>query len=32
VEQLWQAIAAAINALTPNDCIGYFTAAGYDPD
>jgi len=32
VEQLWQAIADAIDALTSNDCTGYFTAAGYEPD
>ncbi len=32
VNQLWEAIAAAIDALTPSDCLGYFTAAGYEPD
>jgi transposase len=32
VDQLWKAIAAAIDALTPSDCRGYFTAAGYEPD
>ena len=32
VDQLWKAIAAAIDALTPSDCVGYFTAAGYEPD
>ena len=32
VDQLWKAIASAIDALTPGDCVGYFTAAGYEPD
>ena len=32
VDQLWNAIASAIDALTPTDCRGYFTAAGYEPD
>ena len=32
VDQLWKAIACAIDALTPSDCAGYFTAAGYEPD
>lgn len=29
---LWDAIRDAINAVTPDDCRGYFTAAGYEPD
>lgn len=29
---LWDAIRNAINAVTPDDCRGYFTAAGYEPD
>ena len=32
VDQLWQPIAVAIDALTLSDCAGYFTAAGYEPD
>ena len=28
VDELWKAIASAIDALTPSDCIGHFTAAG----
>ena len=32
VDQLWKAIAASIDALTPSNCLGYFTAAGYEPD
>jgi len=32
VDQLWQTIAAAIDALTSNDCAGYFAAAGYELD
>ena len=32
VDELWKAIASAIDALTPSDCIGHFTAAGYEPD
>ena len=32
VDQLCKAIASAIDALTPRDCVGYFTAAGYEPD
>ena len=30
VEQLWNAIAHAIDAFTPNECANYFAAAGYD--
>jgi len=32
VTALWDAIRDAINAATPNDCRGFFTAAGYEPD
>ena len=32
VEQLWKAIAHAIDAFTPNECANYFAAAGYDAD
>jgi len=30
VDQLWSAIADAIDAYTPQECANYFTAAGYD--
>jgi transposase len=29
VDQLWSAIASAIDTFTPNECANYFTAAGY---
>jgi transposase len=32
VQQLWKAIALAIDAFTPNECANYFAAAGYDAD
>ena len=32
VDQLWRAIGAAIDAISPKDCANYFTAAGYDPE
>lgn len=32
VTDLWNAIRDAINAVTPGDCKGFFTAAGYEPD
>jgi transposase len=32
VQQLWKAIASAIDAFTPNECANYFAAAGYDAD
>lgn len=32
LEQLWNAIAQAIDAFTPNECANYFAAAGYDAD
>ena len=30
VDQLWAAIAAAIDTFTPQECANYFAAAGYD--
>lgn len=32
VPNLWQAIARALDAFTPNECTNYFAAAGYDRD
>lgn len=32
VEQLWKAIAQAIDTFTPSECANYFAAAGYDAD
>lgn len=32
LEQLWNAIAQAIDAFTPAECANYFAAAGYDAD
>ena len=32
LEQLWNAIAHAIDAFTPAECANYFAAAGYDAD
>lgn len=32
VQQLWKAIAQAIDAFTPHECGNYFAAAGYDAD
>ncbi len=32
VTDLWDAIRDAIDAVTPADCRGFFTAAGYEPD
>jgi len=32
VEDLWQAIADILDAFTPDECLNYFMAAGYDPD
>lgn len=29
---LWDAIRDAIDAVTPSDCRGFFTAAGYEPE
>jgi transposase len=31
VDQLWAAIATAIDTFTPQECANYFAAAGYDP-
>lgn len=32
VDQLWDALAEAIETFTPNECQNYFAAAGYDLD
>lgn len=32
VASLWEAIRDAIDAVTPADCRGFFTAAGYEPE
>ena len=32
VERLWDAIRDAIDALTPKDSQGFFTATGYEPE
>ena len=32
VEGLWAAIGRLIDLFTPQECINYFTATGYDPD
>ncbi len=32
VDDLWEAIGRLIDAFTPNECINYFAAAGYDLD
>ena len=32
IDDLWDAIRNAIPRFTPQDCAGYFTAAGYEPD
>ena len=32
IETLWDAIRDAIDAVTPNDARGFFTAAGYEPE
>jgi transposase len=32
VTDLWDAIASAIDAITPAECANYFTAAGYEPE
>jgi len=31
-DDLWNAIAKSIEAFTPQECINYFAAAGYDLD
>ena len=32
IDQLWTAIASAIDTFTPAECANYFAAAGYDAD
>jgi transposase len=32
IDQLWNAIAQAIDTYTPSECANYFAAAGYDAD
>ena len=32
LEDLWEAIRNAINAITPTDCRSFFTATGYEPE
>ena len=32
IDDLWQAIAKAIDLFGPNECENYFSAAGYDRD
>ena len=32
IDDLWQAIADILDAFTPDECINYFAAAGYDLD
>ena len=32
VDEIWQAIAEALEAFTTEECRNYFTAAGYDPE
>jgi transposase len=32
VDDLWQVIADAIDAFTPEECTNYFAAAGYEPE
>lgn len=32
LQDLWDAIRDAIDAITPNDCRSYFTATGYEPE
>ena len=32
IPSLWNAIAIAIDSLTPQDCAGYFARTGYEPD
>ena len=31
-DTLWNAVAAALDAFSPEECINYFTAAGYEPE
>lgn len=32
MDDLWDAIATAIQTFTPNECANYFTACGYEPE
>ncbi len=32
VNDLWDAIAQAVDIFTPNECRNFFTAAGYEPE
>ena len=32
VAGLWAAIGRFVDAFTPQECVNYFAAAGYDPD
>lgn len=32
IEDLWDASANALNAITPEDCASFFTATGYEPE
>ena len=32
VDELWAAVASAIDTFTPTECANYFAAAGYDAD
>ena len=32
VDDLWEAIAQAVDIFTPNECLNFFTAAGYEPE
>ncbi len=32
IGELWDTIAAALDAFTPNECANYFKACGYEPD
>ena len=32
IEDLWAAVATILDAFTPEECINYFAAAGYDLD
>ena len=31
-DALWNAVGAALDAFTPDECRNYFTAAGYEPE
>ena len=32
IDDLWQAIAQAVDIFTTNECRNFFTAAGYEPE